>query len=184
MDRCVVPLGTEAQVPRRSAAVRRGGALASTSGTRTGDDILEAYCGGVSLGEVGLPRALINRAIGHPIDGFCQIGILVGVFVAEQHQIVQGIAPQDIAEVIGGRKLGYPGERIGTAVQFVGLGHTKRSIIHPAKSPTLGLDSEGAKRSDVEWHDASMRLVQIPALRRQRGRTGVQPTRVLFGLNP
>jgi hypothetical protein len=70
----------------------------------------------------GEPRrgpTLINRAIGHPIDDFCQIGILFGIFVAEQHQIVQGIAPQDIAKPIGSRKRCDPGERIGTAVQFV-----------------------------------------------------------------
>jgi hypothetical protein len=111
-----------------------------------------AYSGGVSLGEGGLPRTLINRAIGHPIDGFCQIGILFGVFVAEQHQIVEGIVPQDIAKAIGGRKLCDPGERSGTAVQFVGSAGIKRSIIRPAKCPARDLGNEGAKRSDVEWH--------------------------------
>jgi hypothetical protein len=87
-----------------------------------------------------------------PIDRLCQIGILVSVFVAEQHQIVQGIAPQDIAETIAGRKLGYPGERVGTTVQFVGFAGMERSIIRPAKRPARDLGSEVAKRSsDVEW---------------------------------
>src|SRR5438477_10204692 len=96
VDRCVVPLDADAPVPRSSAAVRR---------EATGIDKRNANR--TQLFWSPLRRAsparscylyLINRAIRHSIDGFYKIGILVGVFVAEQQQIVQGIAPQDIAE--------------------------------------------------------------------------------------
>jgi hypothetical protein len=54
-----------------------------------------------------------------------------------------------------------PGERSGTAAQFVDFGDIKRSIIRPANSPARDLGDEVTKRSDVEWHDTSMRLIQI-----------------------